>query len=199
MNCTQARNLFEAYLDDELSGALATEFGAHQLKCAACRRELALLEVAGRVIAADSGIPSLSAGFTDLVVEHAVRGQVPWYRRKNWMVGAGASLAVAASLFLAVTPSVEPRVLGQTHTPTVEEMRQSVMDAARRDPDNVELQKFADTLNVKSQEFFENTKDRAIWLERQATETMMRVLESIPTESSREGDQDANDPAPKNL
>ncbi len=65
MNCEQARNLFDAFLDQSLSGSLATEFGAHRLACNQCRRELALLEVAGHVIAADSEAPLIGDEFTD--------------------------------------------------------------------------------------------------------------------------------------
>ena len=55
MNCEQAKNLFDAYLDGELSPSLETEFGAHRISCGHCRHRLALMEVAGHVIRADSG------------------------------------------------------------------------------------------------------------------------------------------------
>ena len=65
MHCEQAEQLFDAYLDGELSDALATELGAHRLKCANCRRALALLEVTGHIIGSDNQAPGLSDMFSD--------------------------------------------------------------------------------------------------------------------------------------
>ncbi len=66
MNCEQAANLFDAHLDGVLSQSLETELAAHRVKCAMCRQDLALLEVAGHVIASDGAVDDqLEEDFTD--------------------------------------------------------------------------------------------------------------------------------------
>ncbi len=107
MNCEQARNLFDAYLDGELPSTLDAELAAHRLHCTSCRHELALMQVAGHVIAsdADTGVDGgLDGGFTDRLlaciepsdVLRAGRWQRPWW------IGR-ASLAAAAVVAIALT------------------------------------------------------------------------------------------------
>lgn len=101
MNCEQAKNLFDAYLDDELSPSLATELGAHRLNCANCRHQLALLEVAGHVIGADfNSDVELPAEFTERLLACIDRPRTtsrhPWNRRPVWV--GGSLLAAAACL-----------------------------------------------------------------------------------------------------
>ena len=103
MDCKQAQNLFDAFLNGELSGSMATEFGAHRLKCERCRRELALLEVAGHVIASDTDTPSLDAEFTDRLLACAVKAQRPWYRQPRTLIRAATPVAAAACLVFAVS------------------------------------------------------------------------------------------------
>ena len=53
IDCRQANNLFDVYLDGELGGSLTTELHAHVLACDDCRLELALHKAGGDVVAAD--------------------------------------------------------------------------------------------------------------------------------------------------
>ena len=41
MRCSEAKRLFDPYLDGELSAPLRAELDAHRLECADCRREAA--------------------------------------------------------------------------------------------------------------------------------------------------------------
>ncbi len=105
MNCDQAKNLFDAYLDGELSGPLETELAAHRLHCASCRHELALMEVAGHVISADAD-PShrLDDGFTDRLlacIETGPDGSVHSANRRWWI--GGSALAAAAAIVIVCT------------------------------------------------------------------------------------------------
>ena len=72
LSCRDARNLFDAHLDGELSAALEMELNVHRVNCAACRHDLALLEVAGDVIATDS--PEAGLGEED-AAQDGVRSQ----------------------------------------------------------------------------------------------------------------------------
>lgn len=104
LTCEQARNLFDAHLNRELSDDLSTELVAHNVKCASCRHELALLEVAGRVISSDQEEPALSDDFTDRLVA-CIQQQpapIPFYRRAKVIWTAGPALAAAACLLFAV-------------------------------------------------------------------------------------------------
>jgi hypothetical protein len=103
MNCQQAQRLFDAYLDGELSPALATELGAHRVQCAECRRALALLEVSGHIIASDRdpGLPHggladrLAACMDERPIPRALR-----LRRAVYIAGPLAAAAVIALAFL---------------------------------------------------------------------------------------------------
>jgi hypothetical protein len=105
LSCEQARNLFDTYLDNELSDDLVTELVAHRVRCASCRHELALLEVAGQVIRADREEPAPAADFTNRLMACIQQRQapVPVYRRPRTIWLAGTALAAAACLLLAVT------------------------------------------------------------------------------------------------
>jgi hypothetical protein len=115
MNCQQARNLFDAYLNGELSDGLATELAAHRLQCSACRHELALLEVAGHVMSADPDDPTPPADFTRRLMAclEAPR-PVPLYRRAKLIWAAGSVMAAAACIAFVVTlhSGPEERVKG---------------------------------------------------------------------------------------
>ena len=103
MNCEQARQLFDAYLDGELNESLATELGAHRIKCSDCRRHLALMEVSGHIVASDSGLIQMDEGFTDRLiacVDESPMGRPAWWYR-NWRMTTGG-LAAAAALTLVV-------------------------------------------------------------------------------------------------
>lgn len=100
MQCEQARQLFDAYLDGELSSSLATELGAHRLRCPECRQALALLEVSGHILRSDRDSFVAPAHFTDRLLA-CVDGPRMW-RRKLWnTLYIGGPLAAAAVIALA--------------------------------------------------------------------------------------------------
>lgn len=117
MDCQQARNLFDSYLDGELSGTLATELDAHRLQCPTCRQELALLEVAGHVIAVEPEPgEGLSEDFPDrLLACVEPRSIKPATRLRRPMVIGASLLALAASVVLVVAliRSPTPKVAGE--------------------------------------------------------------------------------------
>ncbi|MFQ5462684.1 MAG: anti-sigma factor family protein [Phycisphaerae bacterium] len=86
MRCDQAIKLFDAHLDGELAPSLEMELAAHRFNCPQCRRQLALLEVAGHVIESDAEPPAaLDDAFTDRLLAcvdeqrpHAVQRAVRW-------------------------------------------------------------------------------------------------------------------------
>ncbi|MCP4245420.1 MAG: zf-HC2 domain-containing protein, partial [bacterium] len=108
MNCEQARNLFDAYLDGELSSALETELHAHRLNCADCRQELALMEVAGHVIQSGTDEFTLQPDFTDRLLA-CVATDVPQPRsRRGLIIRIGVGLAAAACVTVAVARMIGP-------------------------------------------------------------------------------------------
>jgi len=103
MRCEQARQLFDAYLDGELSGSLATELGAHRVKCPDCRRALALMEVSGHVIASDREPVALHGDFADRLLACTDSKSVRFrdrLRRGLYIAGPLAAAAVVALAFL---------------------------------------------------------------------------------------------------
>ncbi len=105
MNCEQARQLFDAYLDGELSSSLATELGAHRLRCPGCRRALALLEVSGHIIGSDADDAGLPADFSDRLlscVEDLSRRRWVRFRRTLYFAGPVAAAAVVVLAFAGV-------------------------------------------------------------------------------------------------
>ena len=103
MRCEEARQLFDAYLDGELSPSLATELGAHRVRCAACRRSLALLEVSGHIISSDREPVAVPDDFSERLlacVDVREHGWVARVRRSLYFVGPLAAAAVIAMAFL---------------------------------------------------------------------------------------------------
>ncbi len=119
MKCEQVRQLFDAYLDGELSPSQTTEVGAHCLKCINCRRALALLEVSGHIIANDGDDVQVSGNFSDRLlacIGGSRAGWTQWLRRAVYYGGPMAAAAVIGLAFLGAFdrhPSGEARVLGQ--------------------------------------------------------------------------------------
>jgi len=100
MNCTQARQLFDAYLDGELSPSLTTELSVHRLHCPDCRRALALMEVSGRVLRDAREPVELGEDFTERLlacVDEPRRLGFP--RLPRWVLVAGPLAAAAVLLF----------------------------------------------------------------------------------------------------
>ena len=127
--CRDARNLFDSHLNGELSPALETELNVHRLSCSACRHELALLEVAGQVMATDDAVPPLDDDFTRrLLACVAVKPKPTSYRRRLiWqrfdrqrILRLGLrGLAVAACLALGVVYFNRPEdIAGVRQVPT---------------------------------------------------------------------------------
>lgn len=119
ITCQHARQLFDRYLDGELSPSLQAELHAHQLSCSTCQGELAILEACGDVVALDRCEPRPSESFTDRVL---LARRVQLSRKpRRWgraALIAGSPMAAAASILLAIslimpsTPELTPRVLG---------------------------------------------------------------------------------------
>lgn len=111
MRCDQVRNLFDAYLDGELSSSLATEIQSHCLRCADCGRALALAQVSASILASDLNEPALRGDFTDRLmacIRPAVRRNLIW-RAPAWrrlacrrLVWWGGPMAAAAALVFSV-------------------------------------------------------------------------------------------------
>lgn len=116
MRCEQARQLFDAYLDGELSPTLRTELGAHRVRCAECRRALALLEVSGHVIQSDGDPVEVCEGFSDRLLACVDTSKRRWThrtRRALYVVGPLAAAAVIALAFLGVFDGREAMVAGE--------------------------------------------------------------------------------------
>ena len=192
MNCKEARHLFDTYLDGELSGSMADEFNAHRLRCATCRRELALLEVTGHVISADTDTPLLDEEFTDRLLQAAIAERRPWLRGRR-LIYSISSLAAAACLALVLTytlaspaaqePSgglTRPMVLpGGDTVDSAEEMLENVESALSRDPGNEQLQQHAEALRRLIETISEDTRDGASELQNYGKMTVKEILESI--------------------
>lgn len=101
MDCNQAQHLFDAYLDGELSPALATELGAHRVRCSDCRRALALLEVSEHILSLDRDPVSLDENFSERLVACVERGSTPLAQRAGRWVYLGGPIAAAAVIALA--------------------------------------------------------------------------------------------------
>jgi len=133
MLCNEARQLFDAYLNGELSSRMATELHAHRVKCAACRRELALMEVSGHVLQVDGDPVVLDVDFTDRLMACMEAPKSVWPKRLRWTAYVGVPLAAAAVVamaFLGVfdtgrtsrvagASTTIQEVLGQPPTPAV--------------------------------------------------------------------------------
>lgn len=103
MRCEEARQLFDAYLDGELSPSLSTELDAHRVRCAECRRSLALLEVSGHIISSDREPVTVPDNFSERLlacVDVREHGWMAKVRRTFYVVGPLAAAAVIAMAFL---------------------------------------------------------------------------------------------------
>jgi hypothetical protein len=204
MECTQAQELFHPHLDGTLTGSLAAEFAAHQLQCAACRRELALLEVSGHVMAADSADPTPDADFTDRLMACALPPPAPWYRRRGVLLKLGAPLAAAASIALLLTfgggsdgsssGSVAPEhshpapvVLGEEGGETIanaSELRARVKRARDLHPEREDLKALDEALEALVNQVSTDAEEGAAILETYGKMTIMEILELMQRDSS---------------
>ena len=116
MRCEQARQLFDAYLDGELPPALATELGAHRVRCPECRRALALLEVSGHIVASDRDPITIREGFGDRLLACMETPAVRWTRRVRramYVAGPLAAAAVIGLAFIGVFDRHDSKVAGE--------------------------------------------------------------------------------------
>ena len=109
IDCRQANNLFDVYLDGELGGSLTSELHAHVLACDDCRLGLALHRASGDVVAADRARPQLSMDFTDRVIAAWKRQRTAVAARRRiiplWLGPAAAAAAVLALAVLTLNSS----------------------------------------------------------------------------------------------
>jgi len=141
MNCSDAEQLFDAYLDGELGGSLRLEFDAHRLRCQTCQRKLALLEACEAVLSSAHREPDLSADFTDRVMAEITARASQRPRRLNRPLRVAAAmlpLAAAVGLFAVLRPSAEPQPSRPTEV-LGEAVVQTPLDRAMQDPTGVEL------------------------------------------------------------
>ena len=111
IECGQAENLFDAYLNHELSASLTAELHAHVISCGRCGQELALLEACGDVVATDRIGPVPGDDFTDRVLAGwgpARRVRVSLERWRRFSLWGGAGVAAAAAIMLFVLPLSMP-------------------------------------------------------------------------------------------
>ncbi len=101
MNCSEAEQFFDAYLDSEMSGSLRLEFDAHRLRCAVCQQKLAMMESCEHILARDTRGPALSDDFTDRVMDEIEQRQViAAHSRKRRLVITGAVVLQAAAVIV---------------------------------------------------------------------------------------------------
>lgn len=110
MNCSEAEQLFDAYLDGQLTGSLRLELDAHRLRCRRCQQTLAMMEACEHVLTADQRVPALAEDFTERVMSDAVqRRRIPGRLRSTRVaVAVGFGLQAAAVLILAIIFQSKP-------------------------------------------------------------------------------------------
>lgn len=121
ISCQQAHNLFEDYLNDELSAALTAELDAHRLECDACRHQLTLMEACGNVVRLDTNEPHVSADFTDrlMAILDEDQGRRGWLQIDRRLKVACGLLGVAAAIALVVLfyPADSPEIAAEQVQP----------------------------------------------------------------------------------
>ena len=153
MDCHQARKLFDAYLDGELSPSLATELGAHRLRCPECRQAFALLEVSGHILRSDRDPVQAPDDFTDRLL--ACVDSAPLWRRKLLKVlyvgGPLAAAAVIALAFVGVFDRRNPsqvagvqQIIAQPYVATSSKALEPSVASAPIDPAQQALNEFFD-------------------------------------------------------
>jgi hypothetical protein len=101
MNCSQAEQFFDAYLDGELSGSLRLEFDAHRLRCPLCQQKLAMMEACEHTLARDSHALTAPDDFTERVMDQIrERRVIKLHARRRRITVAASVLAPAAAIAL---------------------------------------------------------------------------------------------------
>lgn len=123
MRCHEAQQLFDSYLDAELSPSLTAELDAHRLQCGECRRALAILEVTGHVLSAEPHRTALADDFTNrLMACVETPRERRWGQVRRYLYAAGplAAAAVIALAFLGAFDRTGPsKVAGVKVEPAV--------------------------------------------------------------------------------
>jgi len=104
MNCPQAEQFFDAYLDHELSGSLRLEFDAHRLHCPLCQQKLAMMESCEHILSSDDHSSELSEDFTERVMAE-ISGQplpIARLRRRRIVIAATVLVQTAAVIGLVI-------------------------------------------------------------------------------------------------
>ena len=189
MDCKQAHNLFDAYLDGELSSALETELDAHRLNCPSCRQELALMEVAGHVIRSGAGEPPLTAEFTArlLACLEPVMGQPR--KRQRWIVRIATGLAAAACLTLLIVSFSRPSTqvapyVGQSEGATPPAT--SVGGKVEADGPAPGLEEAAVTLQQTVDDAVRRTHESSASLIRAGEMTLLELIDALQLDKLRE-------------
>jgi hypothetical protein len=110
MNCSEAEQLFDAYLDGQLTGSLRLELDAHRLRCRRCQQTLAMMEACEHVLTADRRVPELAEDFTERVMtDVGQRRRIPGRLRSTRVaLAAGFVVQAAAVLILAIIIQSQP-------------------------------------------------------------------------------------------
>lgn len=175
MDCSKARNLFDAYLDGELSPALATELGAHRLHCADCRHDLALMEVAGHVVALDGDFElELGEDFTSRLLSCMETTRQParlWPRfRRRWIMGGAMAAAAAAAITAALWFQRPARL---------------VLGAKRINPTPpAELHRAADSIRIQVENTWNDRARNARQLIDFGQMTIMQIMDRLDLDAS---------------
>jgi len=145
MRCHEAQQLFDAYLDAELSASMTAELDAHRLQCAECRRALAILEVTGHVLSADPQPVALTGDFTNRLMACVETPRAKrWGQVRRYLYAAGplAAAAVIALAFLGAFDRTGPsRVAGVKVEPAVHDVSATAaIPAPPQSPSPAELE-----------------------------------------------------------
>ena len=187
MRCEQARQLFDAYLDGELSSALATELGAHRLRCPECRQALALLEVSGHIMRTDREPVQLRRNFTERLVacmSDRPERLVPRFKRGLYIAGPLAAAAVIALAFLGAFDRQAEKVAG-TKEVLIERADSISSGSTDHSPAESTIPGAAVSKSTESQarlqEWIEQTR-RNITAKRQSGEVLRQYFDQTITE-----------------
>lgn len=202
MQCEQARQLFDAYLDGELSPSLATELGAHRLRCPDCRQALALLEVSGHILRSDRDSVRASDDFTDRLLA-CVETVSPWRVKAMRILTIGGPLAAAAVIALAFLGVFDNK--GPSQVAGVQELAPAVVQTAQPAPSPKAMAPSAtiDPAEKALGEFIDQTqtrmKDNGESVQRVLDLTvlqMLDILEEAKVRSELRGRNDSHTLAP---
>jgi hypothetical protein len=190
VDCEQARNLFDAYLDGELSAGLETELHAHRLQCSPCRQALALMEVTGHVIASGAAEPKLKADFGDRLLA-CLEPTLPKRRSgRTWAIRIGGPLAAAACLAMLVGYLVrpEPQVAGVRQQAEPGAEIGTPAERASVEPTSPGLDAAASALQQTLEDTLRDTRQSSASLRRLGEVTLLEIAETLELEALRESE-----------